>query len=113
MFGRNSNSIHRFWKISRNTVSIIWSYRNNSNNNNTTIKPSGPSGVTGEPSTVITEKDLIITYIGNYSAINNVLPNDMENATPLPDRYFTIENTSNRSLTYRLVWKISKNEFKI
>ena len=36
----------------------------------------------------------------------------MENATPLPDRYFTIENTSNRSLTYRLVWKISKNEFK-
>lgn len=85
---------------------------NNSNNNNTTIKPSGPSGVTGEPSTVITEKDLIITYIGNYSAINNVLPNDMENATPLPDRYFTIENTSKRSLTYRLVWKISKNEFK-
>ena len=35
VFGRNSNSIHRLWKISRNTVSIVWSYRNNSNNNNT------------------------------------------------------------------------------
>ena len=109
---QNNNQNHTSNSNNNNNYNSSNTNNNNSNNNNTTIKPSGPSGVTGEPSTVITEKDLIITYIGNYSAINNVLPNDMENATPLPDRYFTIENTSNRSLTYRLVWKISKNEFK-
>lgn len=72
---------------------------------------SGPTTSTGEPSSVTTSGGLVITY-DNVGVSTNVLPNDMAGASSIPDRSFTVENTSDHTLKYKLVWKINKNDFK-
>lgn len=81
-------------------------------NNNVDIKPSGPTTETGEPPIILTEGSLIITYDNNYEPVTGVLPDDMPEATLIPNRTFTIENTSSYTIKYRLVWKINKNDFQ-
>ena len=75
-------------------------------------KTSGSTTVTGIPDNDVTTGGLVITYNNNDEATLGVLPDDMVESKPIPDRTFTIENTSNYPIKYRLVWNIAQNNFE-
>lgn len=76
------------------------------------IKPVTSSG---NGTTEIKNKEsfgLILTYSSDNLTTHDVYPDDMAQAKPIPDKKFTIENTSNTPIIYRLVWKIYQNDFQ-
>lgn len=81
---------------------------------NDIIKHSGATTVSGTPNIDIVGDSfgLVITYNSDNLTTYNVLPDDMQQAKPIPDKIFTIENTSSYPIIYRLVWKIYQNDFE-
>ena len=81
-------------------------------NQNAASKKSGPTTVSGDPVTSFSTGELIVTYTSGETIASAVLPDDTKGAKKLPDKTFTVENTSAYELNYKLVWVISKNEFQ-
>ena len=77
----------------------------------TTRRP-GSTSITGNPENDITTGGLVITYENNDRASTGILPNDMLYHQEIPTRTFTIENTSAYAINYRLVWKVTTNDFE-
>ncbi len=76
------------------------------------IKQSGTTTITGNPNVDILTGGLVITYSSDNLSGYSYLPNDMSYSAPIPDKTFTIENTSSYPIIYRLVWKIYSNDFE-
>ena len=80
-------------------------------NTNADSRQSGPTTVSGDPSVSFSTGELIVTYTNGEIIERAVLPDDTKGSIPIPDKTFTIENTSVYDLNYKLVWKIAKNDF--